>query len=118
MNLDEFTPKDLYEMSNFGYRTTGLSPSIEIWMRTETTQLPHSNYRVKIDKNKDYSAIFTVGKNPKVLKSSHKNKLSEKEVSEIKDFISNYSGLIIGHIDGKIDSGEFAIELQKIRGSL
>jgi hypothetical protein len=118
MILDEFTPNNLYEISNFGHRTTGLTPSIEIWMRTETSQLPHSNYRVKIDKNKEYSAIFSVGKNPAILKSSHKNKLTNKEISEIKNFISNYSSLIIGHIDGKLDSGEFAIELQKIRGTL
>jgi len=118
MILDEFTTNNLYEMSNFGHKTTGLSSSIQIWMRTEPIQLPHNNYRVKIEKNKEFSAIFSVSKDPTILKSSHKNKLSKKEIIEIKNFISNYSSLIIGHIDGKIDSGDFAIELQKIRGIL
>lgn len=117
MILDEFTPNNLYEMSNFGPRTTGLSSSIEIWLRTEPIQLPHSNYRVKIDKNKQYSAIFSVEQQPQILKHSHKNKLSANEINEIKDFISNNLSLIIGHIDGKLDSGDFAIEIQKTRGS-
>ena len=116
MTLDEFTPNNLYEMSNFGHRTTGLNTAIELWMRTEPNKLQHSNYRVKIDKNKEYSAIFSVEQDPKMLKMSHKNKLSAKEISEIVNFIKKYSSLIIGHIDGKLDSGEFAFELQKIRG--
>ncbi len=118
MTLDEFTPNDLYEMSNFGYKTTGLSPSIEIWLITESKQLPHSNYRLKVDKNKEFSAIFSVAKTPVVLKQSDKNKLTAKEISNISDFITDNISLIIGHIDGKLDSGEFSIEIQKIRGSL
>jgi hypothetical protein len=117
MILDEFTPNNLYEMSNFGPRTTGLPSSIEIWLRTEPIQLPHSNYRVKIDKNKQYSAIFSVGQKPEILKHNHKNMLTSTEINTIKDFIISNVSLIIGHIDGKLDSGEFAIEIQKIRGS-
>jgi hypothetical protein len=116
MLLDEFTRNDLYEMSNFGHRTTGLPSHIEIWVRTEPNQLPHSNYRIKIEKHKEYAAIFSVGAHPEILKGSHKNKLSTSEVSEIRKFISKYSSLIIGHIDGKLDSGELAIEIQKLRG--
>lgn len=118
MILDEFTPNHLYEMSNFGHRTTGLPSFIDLWVRTETTQLPHSNYRVKIEKYKEYSAIFSVGQQPRILKHSHKNKLTIKEVSDITDFISTHASLIIGHIDGKLDSGELTIEIQKVRGSV
>lgn len=117
MRLDEFTTNNLYEMSNYGPRTTGLSSAIEIWLRTEPIQLPHSNYRVKIDKNKQYSAIFSVEQLPRILKHSHKNKLSASEIHEIKDFILDNLSLIISHIDGKLDSGEFAMEIQKTRGS-
>ena len=62
------------------------------------------------------TAAVALPLNPEVLKSSHKNKLSTSEVFEIREFISKYSSLIIGHIDGKLDSGELAIEIQKLRG--
>ena len=117
MILDEFTPNSLYEMSNFGPRITGLPPSITLWVRTETKQLPHSNYRVKVEKHNQYAAIFSVGQNPSLLKQSNKNKLTANEISDIADFIENYSSLIISHIDGKLDSGELALEILKIRGS-
>lgn len=117
MILDEFTPNNLYEMSNFGHRVTGLPPSITLWVRTETKQMPHSNYRIKVDKGNQYAAIFSVAQAPSLLKHSNKNKLTANEISDIADFIGNYSSLIISHIDGKLDSGELALEILKFRGS-
>lgn len=41
---------DLYEMSNFSPKTTGLSPGIAVWCRTDLTDHGHNRYMVKIRK--------------------------------------------------------------------
>ena len=116
MILDGFTSNQLYEMSNFGHRTTGLPSNIDIWVRTETSKLQHSNYRIKVEKNKEYAAIFSVEEYPKMIIQSHKNKLTGDELNEIVDFIATHFDLIIDHIDGKIDSGDLAYEIRNARG--
>jgi len=110
------TEDELYEMSNFKSKTTGLPESIEIWIRTDLSDHGHSRYRLKVRKNKVWAGIFLVGKDPKIIKDIN-NSLKEKEIKEINTWISTYSSLIISLIDDKIDTAEFAIILQKIRNS-
>lgn len=111
MNSDE-----LFEMSNFNWRTTGLPPAIEIWTRTDPKYHGHDRYRVKVSKNSDWAGIFTVGQNPDFVKNIN-NALSVREQNQIILWIREYYPLIISLIDGKIDSAEFALEIRKIRGS-
>lgn len=43
--------------------------------------------------------------------------ISGQENTAILRWVSEYASLIIGLIDGKLDSSEFGIEIQKLRGS-
>lgn len=108
------TEDELYEMSNFKSQTTGLPDNIEIWIRTDLDNHGHSRYRLKVKKNREWAGIFLVSKNPKIVKDIN-NSLKTKEINEINEWISKYSSLIISLIDDKIDSGEFAFEIQKLR---
>jgi len=105
---------DLYEMSNFSSRTTGLPSNIVVWCRTDPMEHGHNRYRIKITKNNQWAAIFSVGSNPKIVKNIN-NTLSSNDERLIIDWIKNYSSLIIGLIDGKLDTTEFGFELQKLR---
>jgi len=117
MKVNEVDSEDiLYEMSNFNARTTGLPSSIDIWARTDLQNHGHSRYRVKITKQQAWAAIFTVGSSPGLVKDINQS-LLPKEVAQIQEWIRQFYPLIISLIDGKIDSAEFAIEMQKIRNS-
>jgi len=112
------TEDELYEMSNYKSKTTGLPENINVWVRTEVVSHGHSKYRIKISKDKmKWSGTFTVGKNPTFIAGKDQTNLSNKEIKVIIDWVSNYSSLIINHIDGILDSGEFAYEIQKARNS-
>lgn len=110
MNGDE-----LFEMSNFSSRTTGLPSNITVWCRTDSFDHGHNRYRIKITKDNEWAGIFTVGQDSKFVKNIN-NSLSSSEINTIKQWINIYSSLIIGLIDGKLDTSEFSIELQKLRG--
>lgn len=105
---------DLFEMSNFSSKTTGLPSNIIVWCRTDLLNHGHNKYRVKITKDRLCLAIFTVGDQPRMVKNIN-NSLSDSEESIITDWIKSYSSLIIGLIDGKLDTAEFSYEIQKIR---
>jgi hypothetical protein len=111
MNSDE-----LFEMSNFNWRTTGLPSAIEIWTRTDPIYHGHDRYRIKVTKDSEWAGIFTVGSNPRLVKNI-RNALSVSEVSELLAWIGEFYPIIISHIDGRIDSAELAWEIRKIRGS-
>ena len=122
MNVNEVLtddlPKDvLYEMSNYQSKVTGLPNNIVLWVRTDLSDYGHSRYRVKIKKDKVWAGIYTVGNEPEVIKDMRNNKLSNYEDKEIKNFIKQFSSLIISLIDEKIDSADFADEVRKIRGT-
>lgn len=116
ISSDFLLEDDLYEMSNFNWRTTGLSSNIEVWCRTDPNDHGHSIYRLKIRKDREWAAIFTVGSEPLMVKDIN-NTISASEVSDITSWIMLYSSLLIGLIDSKIDTAEFAYELQKERNS-
>jgi len=105
----------LYEMSWFDYKTTGLPTNIKIWVRSDLKDHGHNRYRVKISKNNEWSAVFTVGKDPIKIKDIN-HALSPKEECQIIEFIREFYPLIIQLIDSKIDSGEMSNEIKKIRG--
>ena len=107
---------ELFEMSNFNSRTTGLPSSIEVWARTDPFSHGHNRYRIKVTKNKEWAAIFTVSRNPILVKNINGALLSS-EISEIIDWVGEFYPLIISLIDGRLDSAEFSLELNKIRGS-
>jgi len=115
--IEQINEDSLYEMSNFHSNTTGLPKNIVLWVKTDSNEYGHSKYRVKIKKNKKWSAIYTVGQNPDRVKNID-DKLSGFEQSEIKQFIKNYSTLIINLIDEKIDSADFGFEIKKHRGQI
>jgi hypothetical protein len=107
---------ELFEMSNFNYRTTGLPTYIEVWTRTDPKYHGHDRYRIKVTKNKEWAGIFKVGHDPELVDDLNRS-LSKSDINEILNWIKEYYPLIISHIDGKIDSAELALEIQKIRGS-
>lgn len=110
------TEDELYEMSHYKSKITGLPSNIEVWVRTDPQDHGHSRYRVKIKKDREYAGIFLVGKNASLVKDIN-NTLRQREINEIEEWISNYSSLIISLIDDKIDSAEFGMEVQKLRNS-
>ena len=122
MNINDVLTNDipediLYEMSNYQSKVTGLPNNIVLWVRTDLGDHGHSRYRVKIKKDKAWSAIYTVGKNPYIVKDMQNNKLSKSEDKEVINFITKFSSLIISLIDEKIDSADFADEVRKARGA-
>lgn len=105
---------DLYEMSNFSSRTTGLPSNIVIWCRTDPLEHGHDKYRIKVTKDNDWAANFSVGSTSKLVKNVNSS-LSGKELRMISEWVEKYSSLIISLIDGKLDTTEFGFEVQKIR---
>ena len=104
----------LFEMSNFRSNDTGLPSNIEIWVRSDPITHQHNRYRIKVLKDKQWAAIFTVGSNPVVVKNINQSLLlSEHRL--ITNWIKTYSSLIIGLIDSKYSTGEFTQELHKLR---
>lgn len=113
MIWDEIDP--LYEMSNFGTRTTGLPSGIDIWTRTEPTSHGHSVYRVKVTKDNKWAAIFLVSTTPKMIKNIN-DSLQDSEISQIQNFIATHKSALINLTDGRIDSGECGMAIMKKRG--
>lgn len=113
VDMFEESDDELFEMSNFKSRTTGLPPNIEVWVRTDPLDHGHDKYRLKILKDKQWSAIFSVGSVP-VIRKNINSSLSTNEITQITNWIKEFYPLLISHIDGKLDSGEVAIELQKL----
>lgn len=105
----------LYEMSWYDSKTTGLPSNIKLWLRSDLVDHGHNRYRVKISKDNEWAAIYSVGHESKMLKDINSS-LKQSEDKQIKEFISSYFSVIIHHIDGKLDSGEFAYEIKKLRG--
>ena len=105
---------DLFEMSNFSSRTTGLPSNIVVWCRTDPLDHGHNKYRIKITKDNEWAAIFSVGSTPSIIKNIN-NSLSISEQREIVEWIKQYSSLIIGLIDNKLDTTEFGFEVQKLK---
>jgi hypothetical protein len=115
-NLGQLDEDILFEMSNFRSRVTGLPANIELWVRSDPVNHGHTRYRVKILKDRQWAAIYSVSQNPELIKNIN-NTLSISENNEIIEFIKKVSSLIIQLIDSKIDTGEFEYEVVKIRGS-
>lgn len=105
----------LFEMSNFRSRVTGLPSNIEIWTRTDPVNHGHNRHRVKVLKDKQWAAIYTVGQTPKCVKNINQT-INTSEDAKIVNFISTYSSLLVSLIDDKIDTGEFEYEVLKHRG--
>lgn len=116
-NLGQSDDDILFEVSNFNSRVTGLPTNIEIWLRSDPVSYGHNRYRIKILKDKEWAGIYTIGKFPDLIKNINQT-ITQSENKMIIDFISNYLSLLIGLIDGEIDSGEFALEILKLRGSI
>lgn len=105
---------ELFEMSNFSSRTTGLPSNIMIWCRTDPLNHGHNRYRIKVTKDNKWAAIFSVGSHSEILKNIN-HSLTDSEQSMISDWIERYNSLIISLIDGKLDTAEFSFEIQKRR---
>lgn len=106
---------DLYEMSNLSSKTTGLASNIIIWVRTDPLEHGHSRYRLKVTKDRMWTAIFTVSSTPTMVKDINQS-LTIKETNSIIEWIETYYPLIISLIDGKIDTAEFSYELHRTKG--
>jgi hypothetical protein len=102
----------LYEMSNFGNRITGLPTNLVVWVRADSSDHGHSRYRIKVKKDREWAAIYTVGTTPKLVKDINQS-LSPKEDEQIKLFVTRFSSLLVGLIDGRLTSDEFALEVVK-----
>ena len=112
------TEDNLYEMSDFTSEVTGLPNSIVLWVRADSTEHGHSRYRIKVNKNREFSAIYLIGQNPTRVKHTKKRKfrLTDKENTVIQSFIKRYSTLFVNLIDAKLTSNEVNVEILKIRG--
>lgn len=111
------TEDDLFEMSQFDYKVTGLPSNIVVWVRSDPIDHGHNKYRVKILKDNEWSAIYTVSSNPTQIKNIN-NSIKGSEDVLIKQFIVSYHSLIIQLIDCKIDTYELGFQLKKLRGML
>jgi len=116
---ENITSLNLYEMSDFTPEVTGLPINIILWARADSTEYGHSRYRIKVNKNKKFSAIYLISQKPdRVLRTKRvKDRLSNSEEEEIQDFIKKYASLFISLIDAKITSNEVNNEILKIRGT-
>ena len=110
--LRELYDELMYEMSNISSRYTGLSQNLEVWLRTDEKNHGHNRYRVKIKKDKIWAGIFTVSSNPTLI-NPLKNTLTSNDQKQILNWIKKNSTLIISLIDGKLDTIEFCMELQR-----
>jgi hypothetical protein len=113
--VDDNSDNHLYEMSDFGPRTTGLPDNIVVWTRSDSSDHGHNRYRVKVKKNREWAGIFTVGVNPLFVKNIN-NSLTVSEARSIIEWVQEYSSLIISLIDGKIGSDDFVVTMAKLRG--
>lgn len=113
LQLVDLTEDNLYEMSTFKSKYTGLPSNIDVWMRTDPLNHGHNRYRIKVTKDGEWAAIYTVGHDPKMVKTVNYF-ISERENSIISDWIIQSYPIIINLIDGKIDTPEAAIEFQKL----
>jgi hypothetical protein len=106
----------LYEMSMFRARVTGLPTNIELWVRSDPVNHGHNRYRIKILKDRAWAGIYTVGQDPKLVKDINQT-LTSDEDRKIKQFVKEFSSVIIELIDCKLDTGEFEYEVLKARGA-
>ncbi len=113
LTVVDLTEDELYEMSNFLPKHTGLPSNIGVWVRTDPMNHGHNRYRIKITKDKEWAAIYTVGQNPKMVNNINYS-LSVKENGTILDWIKNRSSILISLIDGKIDTVDASIEFAKL----
>lgn len=116
MKIEELNDDYLYEMSNFGSQVTGFPNNIILWTRTDEKDHGHSKYRVKIKKNKEWAAIYTVSSKPELVKNVN-DTITSAEDTLIRNFIKQYSSHIINHIDGVTTSDEFILDVMKDRGA-
>jgi hypothetical protein len=116
MKLDELSDDVLYEMSSIGWKTTGLSSNITVWVRSDPLNHGHNRYRVKILKDREWAAIYSVGSTPAQLKNIN-NSIMPGEDAQIKQFIKQFAPHIINLIDCTIDTVEFEMAVRKERGS-
>ena len=114
---EELTEDDLYEMSNFLSKYTGLPSNIIVWVRTDPMNHGHNRYRIKITKDKEWAAIYTVGQSPTMVKNINYS-ITLKENGIILDWIKNVSSILISLIDGKIDTVDAATEFAKLNEGL
>lgn len=104
-DLTEYFQENLYEMSNFSYRNTGLPSGADLWLRTEPGALPHVKYRIKIDHPQKGSAVFAIwGNEAKQVEGSWK--VTGEDLKKIQTLVYLTRADLIKHIDGEIDSGE------------
>jgi len=100
--------QELYEMSNYGYFTTGLTPGTKLWIRTTMEELPHDKYRVKIDHPQYGSAEFRLI-DGKMMSGNWNHKKTLKKLMKLLDLVGSD---IRDHIDGMKDSGELGLDLK------
>lgn len=105
----------LFEMSNFGRSVTGLPDNIVLWVRTDLSDHGHNRYRLKVRKNREWAAIFSVGSNPILLKNLN-NSLTTPEQNQVISFIRMYHTHIINLIDDKTTTDQFIMDVKKARG--
>lgn len=103
--------EELYEMSNYGHLTTGLTAGTKLWIRTTPNELPHNKYRVKIEHPQYGTAEFRLfdGK----LMSGNWN--HNKTLKRLKKLLGLAGEDIRYHINGMKDSGDLGMALQSHR---
>lgn len=116
MRINELSDDQLYEMSDLGSRVTGLPDNCRVWVRAGPNKLPHSNYRVKIKKNNEWSAAFSIVDQPTMIEKFNGPQLSSREIQLTISFINQYKSLLISLIDAKITSDELSYQVFRDQG--
>ena len=103
--ITNYFRSDLFEMSNFRSKTTGLADGTTLWVRTEPYELAHNKYRIKISHPQKGSAAFAIwGDEPKQVEGDWE--VSGKDLKLLNTLIRDTYKDIRNHIDGEIDSAE------------
>lgn len=103
--LIEYFQTNLYEMSNFFDKDTGLPPGTELWVRAEPNELEHVKYRIKLIHPQRGSAVFAVwGNQTNQLRGNWK--VSGRDLKKVQTLIMLTRQEILNHIDGIMSSAD------------
>lgn len=114
---EEYFQTNLYEMSTYHDISTGLSPGVKLWVRTEPNVLPHVKYRIKIDHPQKESAVFAIW-GDKAVQVTGNWKVTGKDLKKIQKLVFLVKDDLRNHIDGNEDSIQLGNALLKAKTTI
>ncbi|MGI0077276.1 MAG: hypothetical protein ACREAU_07720 [Nitrosopumilaceae archaeon] len=112
--LTEYFQENLYEMSTYLDRNTGLPTGTKLWVRTEPKALQHVKYHIKISHPQKGSAVFALwGDEAKQVTGDWE--VTGKDLTKIQTLVALTQKDLISHIDGTTDSADLTFALQRVK---